>query len=131
MKRSVFWLLALLLWLSAGSSLAAEGKESGGKTDPYAHLEPFTVNMHEPNRYLQVTIALKGGAGTLQKVNDYKPMIRHQLILLLSSQSTDGLSTLQGKQKLMDDIKATVNKILQLDPKHGVEQVLFESFIIQ
>jgi flagellar FliL protein len=50
---------------------------------------------------------------------------------VLSSQSGQELATLAGKQKVMGLIKAAVNKVLKLDAKEGVTDVLFESFVIQ
>ena len=58
-------------------------------------------------------------------------MIRHELILLLSSQKGEELATLEGKKKVMAAIKAAINKILKLDDKTGVTDVLFETFVIQ
>ena len=66
-----------------------------------------------------------------ESIKGWNPIIRHELILLLSAQTGEELATLAGKQKVMGLIKAAINKVLKLNAKDGVTDVLFESFVIQ
>jgi len=126
-----FWTMtATILLLFATTIHANESKESG--SSPYARLETFTVNLKGLTQYLQVNMALKVADPKIaESIKGWSPVIRHELILLLSSQSGEELATLAGKQKAMAAIKTAINKVLKLDDKEGVTDVLFESFVIQ
>ncbi|MEN6585555.1 MAG: flagellar basal body-associated FliL family protein [Sulfuricella sp.] len=126
-----YWaiLVAALLIFSA-SAQASESKEAG--PSPYARMETLTVNLEGLTQYLQVNMVLKVAKPEVsESIKNWDPVIRHELILLLSSQKGEELATLEGKKKVMAAIKAAVNKILKLDDKTGVSDVLFETFVIQ
>lgn len=126
-----YWtiLTAALLILSA-SAQAEEAKEGG--SSPYAKLETLTVNLEGLTQYLQVNITLKVAKPEISEaIKGWNPAIRHELILLLSNQKGEELATQAGKKKVMAAIKAAINKILKLDDKTGVTDVLFETFVIQ
>jgi len=120
---------AALLIFSAPAQ-ASSSKEGGASA--YAKLETLTVNLQGLTQYLQVNIALKLGKPEIAgSIKEWNPVIRHELILLLSSQKGEELATLEGKKKAMEAAKTAINKILKLDDHEGVRDVLFESFIIQ
>lgn len=126
-----FWasLLAALLLFSASAQASGGG---GGGPSPYAKLETITVNLQGLTQYLQVDMSLKlADPKIADSIKGWNPVIRHELILLLSSQSGEELATLAGKKKVTGLIKAAINKVLKLDAKEGVTDVLFESFVIQ
>lgn len=106
--------------------------EEGSAPPPYAKLETFTVNLTGLSQYLQVDISLKVADPKItESIKAWNPVIRHELLLLLSSQSAQDISTLAGKQKVTGQIKTAINKVLKLSAKEGVTDVLFESFVIQ
>jgi flagellar FliL protein len=129
--RKLLAILATALFLISTMAQASSGGGGGGPS-PYAKLETFTVNLKGLNQYLQVNMSLKIADPKLaDSIKAWSPVIRHELILLLSSQSGEELATLAGKQKVMAAIKTAINKVLKLDDKDGVTDVLFESFVIQ
>ncbi|MDO8893239.1 MAG: flagellar basal body-associated FliL family protein [Sulfurimicrobium sp.] len=122
-------LLAALILFSASAQASGGG---GGGASPYAKLETFTVNLQGLTQYLQLDISLKVADPKIaESIKGWSPVIRHELILVLSSQNGEELATLAGKKKLSGQIKAAINKVLKLDAKEGVTDVLFESFVIQ
>ena len=126
-----FWtIFTVALLISSASAQANESKEGG--PSPYAKLETFVVNLQGLTHYLQVNIVLKVAKPEIDEaIKGWNPIIRHELILLISSQNSEELATIEGKKKVMAAIKAAVNKILKLNDKEGVTDVLFESFVIQ
>lgn len=121
-------LLSILLLFSA----SAQAGGGGGGPSPYAKLETFTVNLQGLTQYLQVDMSLKLADPKLaDAIKGWNPVIRHELILLLSSQNGEELATLAGKKKVTGLIRTAINKVLKLDAKEGVTDVLFESFVIQ
>lgn len=128
--RKLLAILATTLLIS--TTVQANSGGGGGGPSPYAKLETLTVNLQGLTQYLQVNMVLKVAKPEIaESIKGWNPVIRHELILLLSSQTGEELATLAGKQKVMALIKAAVNKVLKLDAKDGVTDVLFESFVIQ
>lgn len=124
-------LLPLLLAFSLATAYASGGGGAAGGGG-YTKLEPITVNLADLSRYLQIQITIKAGNPEMaESIKMYMPVVRHALILLLSSKSPEDVSTELGKQKLMDEAKVAINKAAELKPAHGVVAVLFESFIVQ
>lgn len=128
--RQHWTILTAALLIFTASAQASESKEGG--PSPYANLETFTVNLQDLTHYLQVNLALKIAKPEIAElIKSWNPVIRHELILLLSSQNSEELATTEGKKKAMAAIKIAINKVLKLDDKVGVTDVLFESFVIQ
>lgn len=129
--RKFLAFLFLILSLAAVSAHASEGGggEGGGA---YTKLEPFTVNLVGLTQVIQLVVTLKMAkpeAG--EKVKLYMPVVRHNMILLLSSKSADQVSSAAGKQQLIKETVAAVNHAIEANAKDGVADALFESIIIQ
>ncbi|MDO8351207.1 MAG: flagellar basal body-associated FliL family protein [Gallionella sp.] len=154
---------------------AAEGEEvAAGEHDeeeaPHEAVPPkfveigtFTANLvqEEGDRYLQVAISLKLSKPELEeKLKASNPEVLHRINMLLQSKRPSELSTVAGKEKLANDIKAQVEYVMGLrktapvvrttqpaaegeevqsehaeapeaHSKKGIAEVLFTSFIIQ
>jgi flagellar FliL protein len=122
-------MVAALLMMSNVFAQGGGGGEGGGS---YEKLEPFTVNLAGLHQVIQVAITLKlVSLEAAPKVALYRPAIRHAVIVLLSSKTAEELETGEGKKKLITEIKAAVNKAVELSAKDGVAEVLLESIIIQ
>lgn len=100
-------------------------------------LEAFTVNLapdQEGNqRYARVGLTLKLASEEQQKkVTDYLPEVRSRILLLLSSKRPDELGTVEGKRKLVAEIRAAVQKpfVKGVDSAE-VNDVLLTDFVIQ
>ena len=129
--RKFLTILATALLLMSTTAQANSGGGGGGPS-PYAKLETLTVNLQGLTQYLQVNMVLKVAKPEISEaIKGWNPVIRHELILLLSSQKGEELATIEGKKKVMAAIKTAINKVLKVDAKEGVTDVLFESFVIQ
>lgn len=100
------------------------------KMDP-----PFVVNFQGQtgNRFLQVTIELMTyDQAVVAAVEKHMPVIRNNIVFLLSSVNYEQISTIEGKQKLRADTLAEVQKVLKDKiGKPGVEEVYFTSIVMQ
>ena len=117
-----------------GQTGAQEKSKEKPKPPVFERLEAFTVNLSgEGEHYLQVEISLKvSDAKVGEDIKLYMPEIRDRVLLLLSSKHAEELATPQGKVKLSEEIRAQVNKPLNLQaPGEGVVGVFFTSFVIQ
>ena len=127
-----FLSLLCLLFIST-ASFAAGG--SGGSS-PFIPLNPpIVVNIMDGKtiRHMQVIIELKLiDQNNSSKIDLHKGPIRHELILLLSSQDAGTISSAIGKEQLRKDALAAVQKVLQeLEGDPVVEALYFTNFIIQ
>jgi flagellar FliL protein len=111
------------------------GEEGGGDEHPpvYQKLDTFTVNLAGQDSYLQTEIQLKlADAKVGEKLNAHMPEIRDALIRLLSKKTPEELNAPDGKDKLAEEVNASVNEVLGVKKKsQGVKKVLFVAFIIQ
>ncbi|MFN3397469.1 MAG: flagellar basal body-associated protein FliL [Sulfurimicrobium sp.] len=145
-KRLIIIVAAVVL-LGGGGGAAwyfLQGKKAGSEAqvkheDPakppvFVKLDAFTVNLTADgeDHYLQTDIELKvSDAKVSDQVKEHMPEIRNNVLLLLSSKTAGALSTMEGKQKLSDEIKEQVNKVLHAKDADGVSGVFFTSFVIQ
>jgi len=118
-----------------------EGEEEGGEEEEqqvavYLPIDPaFVVNFASQGkaRFLQVTVEVMTRSPEVpDSVKLHMPVIRNNLMLLLSSQSYDSVSTLEGKEELREEALEVIQLILEEetgDP--GIEAVYFTSFVMQ
>lgn len=111
---------------------SADGKK---KTQTFVSLELFTVNLQDPDRerFLQLGVVLEANDSEVADAVKRKlPIIRSQILLLLSSKRSADLQGADAKQKLAGEIIVRARVPLESDaPDKGIEQVHFSQFIIQ
>jgi len=118
------------------ASLPAAQASGGGEAAPAGPAPlPFVVNVGKTGHggtVLQTTIVLSAANPQAnQAIETYKPLIQHEIIQIISSESPEQLGTQAGKTALANKIVETVNKVLHLTRKNGVKDVFFTSFILQ
>ena len=119
-----------------GKGAFAEKSGESGRTPGQAvicPLESFIVNLADKSaaarRYLKVTMALEvDGEANRAKVDRHKTQLRDTIILLLSAQGFDDISTVEGKLGLKQEIQARVNQILGAG---AVLKIYFTEFVVQ
>lgn len=127
-----FLSLISLLILST-TSFASGG---GGAASPFIPLTPhIVVNIMDGERirHMQVAIEIKlVDPANSSKIDLHRGPIRHELILLLSSQDAGTISSALGKEQLRKDALEAVQKVMQkLEEDPIVESLYFTNFIIQ
>jgi len=113
-----------------------EGKKEKEKPPVFESLEMFTVNLTgdvSADRYLQTSITLKLSNAKLQEVvKAHLPELRSNILLLLSSKRAEDINSVEGKQKLAEEIRLSVNTLLGFsEPGTGILGIFFTSFVIQ
>jgi len=126
--------LSIILFLILPTSAFAAG--GGGGPTPFVALNPpIIVNIVDGEyvRHMQVIVELKMvNMDDSPKVEMHKGPIRHELILLLSSQDMGTISSSQGKEQLRKDSLEAIQKVMQeLEGDPLIEAVYFTNFIIQ
>jgi len=95
----------------------------------------FVVNFEDKGsvHYLQLGLSVmmhkESVIGELQK---HDPVLRNNLVLLLSSQDYKTLSTREGKETLRMKVRSEIQKVLKkYAGTKGIEEAFFTSFVIQ
>lgn len=147
----VLILLAVIVLLAVGGGGAAyyfykQASEHPGKPvappPVFYALEPFTVNLNggddgdsdgSDGHYLHVGLTLKiPNADTQHQLAAYLPELRSRILLLITARKPSDLATVKGKNKLSDDIRATIEQPFVKDGGSiKIDSVLFTDFVIQ
>lgn len=127
--------LSLIFLLVISTATFASGGGSGGSSHFIPLNPPIIVNIMDGKhiRHMQVIIEIKlVDPANSAKVDLHKGPIRHELILLLSSQDATTISSAHGKEQLRKDALEAIQKVLQeLEGDPIVEALYFTNFIIQ
>lgn len=123
-----------------GDAAAAGGADAATAQEPladpiYLALSPaFLVNFDHNGtiRYLQIELQVMArDQDIVDKVEANMPAVRNKVIMLLSAQDYDAVSTVEGKDALRQEVLGAVNESLQLTGGDAVEEVFFTSFVVQ
>jgi len=118
---------------------AAESQEDESHALPiiYEPMEPaLTVNFksNPDARLLRIGLTVAStNQAVIDGVKKHSPMIRNNLLLLLSSQDPAALKTAEGKEALRGKLLEEINAVVANQTGHqdGVEEIFFTSFIMQ
>ncbi len=136
---------------SAKLEKAKKAKTDHSAAPVFVKLDAFTVKLQNEGQdaYLQTVPELRVlDAHVGEQVKQYTPEIRHKVLLILSGKKASDLGTPQGVQRLSNEMRVTINAILEppaprkkgKEPEEPsdlagsdepVQAVLFTSFIVQ
>ncbi len=92
-------------------------------------LDPFLLNLSDPGRHLKVAVQFELLREEDElKVKERAPKLRDTLILLLSSKTTDAVSSAEGKFQLKDEILLRANQAMD---REVFKNVYFTDFVMQ
>lgn len=150
-KKKLIVIIAIVLVLLAGGGAAAFFMMSGKHADEAAEakveepvgpptfvvMDQFVVNLTDPDstRYLQIGITYEvSNPMTAEEIKTFTPVIRSRILLVLSGKNVANLTSIEGKQQLMDELVDLARVTIKGDPKdptRGIRDVHFSSFVIQ
>lgn len=117
---------------------AAEGGEGGGgevKAAIYYAIDPpLVVNFEEGSavRFLQITMeAMASDQKAIDGVTKNVPLVRNNLLLLMSNRDYQSLMSREGKEKLRQEALTEVRSILKKQGSPAIDDLLFTSFVVQ
>jgi len=94
-------------------------------------LDPFTTNLNEPSgrRFLKVTLGMEvDNQEASDELSKKMPDVQDSILMLLSSQSSEDISGVDGKERLRSQI---LNRTNSLMVKNKVKKVKYLEFIVQ
>ena len=111
-------------------------KQKSSKEPIYYAFDPaFVVNFNDGKniRYLQLTMeVMTYDASVVDDLEKHMPVIRNNLIMMLSNLNYEVINTVAGKRKLQDEALTEIKSILMdKTGREGVEEVYFTGFVMQ
>ena len=110
-----------------------EGKE-GKATVYYAIDPPLVVNFEDGSvvRFLQITMEVMAhDQKAVDSVQKNIPLIRNNLLLLMSNRNYQTMMSRDGKEKLRQEALAEIRAVQKKEGGPDVDDVLFTSFVVQ
>lgn len=128
----------LLIGLVVAFSSLAHAEDDKVKTRAlYYNMTPAFVSNFGPLQrklsYVKAEVSLKvGSEGLLEKIVHNEAMLRHEIVMLLSSQSKENMESHDAQEALRVAALGKVKEVLAKElGTTGVEDLLFTSFVIQ
>jgi len=99
----------------------------------FVTMESFTVNLADREHFLQIGFSYEvTGSDTTDAMKIHMPILRSKILLLLASKSSQDLGSVDGKNRLAEELVARARETLPLTaPDKGVSGVHFSAFVIQ
>lgn len=154
-KKMIIIIIAIILLLAGGAGYyfmtgdssvtddetVEEVKEDGEDENEtvediyYDLLKPLVVNFSKGSsaRLIQVSVSLLvKGEDTLEALKKHQPMIRNNLLMIISTKSSDSLMTSEGKQALRTEMLKETGSIMEkMTGKNKVNNLFFTTFVMQ
>jgi len=115
---------------------AAHAKEAGpAKAAVYYAIDPpLVVNFEEGSavRFLQITMEVMAhDEKAIESVQKNIPLIRNNLLLLMSNRNYQSLMSREGKEKLRQEALSEIEAVQKKTGGPDVDDLLFTSFVVQ
>jgi flagellar FliL protein len=118
---------------SGGGGEAHEQKESSGKRPFFVEFEMFTVNLKDPEKFLQIRFTFQvKTAEAAETLKDLMPVVRSAVIPVLNGQDAAEISSPEGMDKMCAAVTAAARKSIgNKETAEAIETVLVSHMIIQ
>ena len=111
------------------------GGHGGGKPSMYFAIDPpLVVNFEDGSavRFLQISMQIMAhDEKALESVQKNIPLIRNNLLLLMSNRNYQSLMSREGKEKLRQEALTEIQAVQKKEGGPDVDDVLFTSFVVQ
>jgi flagellar FliL protein len=116
------------------SAMHGEDGASSGPALYYAIDPPLVVNFEDGSavRFLQISMSVMArDQKALDSVQKNLPLIRNNLLLIMSNRNYQTLMSREGKEELRHDALAEVRAVQKHTGGPDVEDLLFTTFVVQ
>jgi len=117
------------------SSSGGHGEEGGGKASVFYAIDPpLVVNFEDGSvvRFLQITMEVMAhDAKVIESVQKNLPLIRNNLLLLMSNRNYQTMMSREGKESLRKEALTEVNNVQKQQGGEAVDDLLFTTFVVQ
>ncbi|MBK1618360.1 flagellar basal body-associated protein FliL [Lamprobacter modestohalophilus] len=150
-SRKLLWVLIILVvlsiiaagisvyltWQSEDDSPAEKNVVTDRSAPIFVKIEPFTINIKSSrgvSHLLYVGMSFKVSTEETRDIfEDHMPQVRSRLLMQLSSEQVDELTSIEGKTQLANRLITSLQDppLAELQPELAIEEVLFTEFIVQ
>ena len=135
--------VVLLLGGDDKAQQAADGGADGESTagapsEPpiYHSMDPkFVVSFRDQKkaRFMQFSFEIMTrDREVIDSIKEHSPAVRSNLLMLIDNQTSEKMTTREGKEQLLVEMAEDINKTLEsIGTKSGVEAAYYNSFVIQ
>jgi len=119
---------------TAASGGHGEGEGSGKASVYYAIDPPLVVNFEDGSvvRFLQITMEVMAhDAKVIESVTKNIPLIRNNLLLLMSNRNYQSMMSREGKEALRKEALNEVNNVQKKQGGEPIDDLLFTTFVVQ
>jgi flagellar protein FliL len=121
--------------VAATSAGGGHGEEGEGKSAMYYAIDPpLVVNFEDGSvvRFLQITMeVMAANQKAIDSVQKNIPLIRNNLLLLMSNRNFQSMMSREGKEKLRSEALAEIRAVQKKEGSPDVDDLLFTSFVVQ
>jgi flagellar protein FliL len=125
----------LITVVAPAPAAGKEGGEGESKSVVYYAIDPpLVVNFEDGSvvRFLQITMEVMAhDQKILDSVQKNLPMIRNNLLLLMSNRNYQSLMSREGKEKLRAEALAEIRAVQKKQGGGDIDDLLFTSFVVQ
>jgi flagellar FliL protein len=119
----------MLLFSGKGKAESSHKEEKANEKIALFSLDPFVLNLAEQGRFLKVTMQFElTNPAHQQMITERVPHMRDAIITLLSSKSSEIISSPEGKFQLKDELLLRAN---QAAGKDVFKNLYFTEFVMQ
>jgi flagellar protein FliL len=119
----------------ASAAAGEHGEEGAAKSSFYYAIDPpLVVNFEDGSvvRFLQITMEVMGhDQKAIDSVQKNIPLIRNNLLLLMSNRDYQSMMSREGKEKLRQEALTEIRAVQKKQGGEDVEDLLFTSFVVQ
>jgi flagellar protein FliL len=116
-------------------AVVSHGEEGAAKTAVYYAIDPpLVVNFEDGSavRFLQITMEVMArDQKAIDSVQKNIPLIRNNLLLLMSNRNYQTMMSREGKEKLREEALAEIRAVQKKQGGEDIEDLLFTSFVVQ
>jgi flagellar FliL protein len=117
------------------AAASGHGEEGAGKASLFYAIDPpLVVNFEDGSvvRFLQITMEVMAhDQKAIDSVQKNMPLIRNNLLLLMSNREYQSMMSREGKDKLRQEALAEIRAVQKKQGGEDVDDVLFTSFVVQ
>jgi flagellar protein FliL len=114
---------------------SGHGEEGGGKASVFYAIDPpLVVNFEDGSvvRFLQITMEVMAhDPKAIESVQKNMPLIRNNLLLLMSNRDYQSMMSREGKDKLRQEALTEIRAVQKKQGGDDIDDVLFTSFVVQ
>ncbi len=132
------WLMLVCLMPFFSLPAMAEDEEGEKLAEEVRYVElkpPFVTNYGGPGKlkYVKAEVSLRvDSQEAFRAVNSHIPSLRHTIIMVLSQQTDDTVTTMEGKEQIRLQALSELQEIMSKEEGGKmIEDLLFSSFFVQ